>query len=142
MSRRAQRESVFKLLFRREFNSDEEMPEQLRLFFEDSEESGNISDEGKEEIEEKYGKIVEHMEEIDKIISDNAQGWTIPRMGKVDLTLIRLAVYEITFDDAVPNLVAIDEAVEIAKKFGGDSSPSFINGVLAKIVNAPGESNE
>ncbi|MBE6015961.1 MAG: transcription antitermination factor NusB [Lachnospiraceae bacterium] len=142
MSRRAQRESVFKLLFRREFNSDEEMPEQLRLFFEDSEESGNISDEGKEEIEEKYGKIVEHMEEIDKIISDNAQGWTIPRMGKVDLTLIRLAVYEITFDDAVPNLVAIDEAVEIAKKFGGDSSPSFINGVLAKIVNASGESNE
>ena len=55
-------------------------------------------------------------------------------MGKVDLTIIRLALYEILHDDAVPEKVAINEAVELAKKFGGDDSPSFINGVLGKLV--------
>ena len=141
MSRRAERESVFKLLFRREFNSDEEMPQQLEFFFEEKEESGKLTDSEKEEVEEKYAKIVERIDEIDAIISEHAEGWTIPRMGKVDLTLIRLAVYEMKFDESVPDLVAIDEAVEIAKRFGGESSPSFINGVLAKIVS-PGDKNE
>ncbi len=136
MSRRTNRESVFKLLFRREFNSDEEMPEQIQFFFQDNDESGKLGEEDKTAVEAKYNDVVNHMEEIDEIISKYAEGWTIPRMGKVDLTLIRLAVYEIKFDESVPNLVAIDEAVEIAKKFGGDSSPSFINGVLAKIVTA------
>ena len=142
MSRRAERESVFKLLFRREFNSDEEMPKQLEFFFNEKEESGKLTDDEKKEVEEKYDRIVEHIHEIDAIISEHAEGWTIPRMGKVDLTLIRLAVYEMKFDETVPDLVAIDEAVEIAKKFGGDSSPSFINGVLAKVVQTPGEKNE
>ena len=142
MSRRAERESVFKLLFRREFNSDEEMPQQLEFFFAEKEEAGKLSDKEKEEVEEKYQRIVDHIDEIDAIISEHAEGWTIPRMGKVDLTLIRLAVYEMKYDDTVPDLVAIDEAVEIAKRFGGDSSPSFINGVLAKIVSKPGDKNE
>lgn len=139
MSRRTNRESVFKLLFRREFNNDEEMPEQIQFFFQDNDESGKLNDEDKSSVEEKYNQVVANLEEIDSIISANAEGWTIPRMGKVDLTLIRLAVYEIKFDETVPSLVAIDEAVEIAKKFGGDSSPSFINGVLAKVVAAIGE---
>ena len=56
-------------------------------------------------------------------------------MGKVDLTILRLAVYEIEWDEEVPQGVAINEAVELAKRYGGEESPSFINGVLGKIVN-------
>lgn len=134
MSRRTERESVFKLLFRREFNSEEEMPEQIRFFFEDTEETGKLNDEAKASVEAKYNSVVNKIEEIDEIISGKSEGWSISRMGKVDLTLIRLAVYEIKFDQNVPDLVAVNEAVEIAKKFGGDSSPAFINGVLAKVM--------
>ena len=74
------------------------------------------------------------MEEIDQIIKDNAKGWTIDRIGKVELTIIRLAIFEIRFDDEVPAQVAINEAVELAKKFGPDKSAGFVNAVLAKLV--------
>ena len=63
-----------------------------------------------------------------------AQGWKTKRMGRVDLTILRLALYEMLYDDEVPEKVAINEAVELAKKFGGNESPAFINGVLAKLV--------
>ena len=142
MSRRTEREAVFKLLFRREFNSDEEMMQQISFFFDETEESGRLNDEEKEIVEGRYNRIVDFLPEIDNIISANAEGWDISRMGKVDLTIIRLAVFEIRFDDDIPELVAIDEAVEIAKKYGGDASPSFVNGVLAKVVVKPGENDE
>ena len=74
------------------------------------------------------------MEEIDEIIEQTATGWTIARMGKVDLAILRLAVYEMKKDEDIPVSVAINEAVELAKKFGQDESPSFINGVLAKLA--------
>ena len=63
-----------------------------------------------------------------------AEGWQTKRMGKVDLTILRLAVYEIKYDEDIPTGVAINEAVELAKKFGQDSSPAFVNGVLAKFA--------
>ena len=84
--------------------------------------------------EKVFDKIKEKLEEIDGQINEKAEKWTTSRMGKVDLTLIRLAVYEILFDDSVPAGVAINEAVELAKKFGQDASPSFVNGILAKFV--------
>ena len=71
---------------------------------------------------------------IDDMINKEAKGWDTTRMGKVDLTLIRLAVYEIKYDDEIPTGVAINEAVELAKKFGQDNSPAFVNGVLAKFA--------
>ena len=74
------------------------------------------------------------MKEIDAEINEKSTGWKTSRMGKVDLSIIRLAVYEIRFDEEVPEKVAINEAVELAKKFGTDESPAFINGVLAKFV--------
>ena len=55
-------------------------------------------------------------------------------MGKVDLTVLRLALYEMRYEESVPEKVAINEAVEIARKYGGDDSPSFVNGILAKLV--------
>ena len=63
-----------------------------------------------------------------------AQGWKTRRMGKVELTILRLALYEMLYDEEVPEKVAINEAVELAKKFGQGESPAFINGVLARLV--------
>lgn len=132
MNRRTLREHLFKLLFRIEFNSIEEMPEQCALFLEGMEEP--VSEKDSEEITERFNQVMDHLEEIDRLINEKAKGWTTDRMGKVDLTIIRLAVFEILFDDQVPAGVAINEAVELAKKFGQEESYSFVNGVLAKFV--------
>lgn len=132
MSRRELREQIFKLLFRVEFNKTEDMEEQKELFFEDEENKATGKD--AEYIGTKYDKIVERLAEIDEMINENAECWTTARMGKVELTILRLAVYEIKYDDAIPTSVAINEAVEIAKKFGQDGSASFINGVLSQFV--------
>lgn len=132
MSRRQLREQIFKLLFRVEFNSKEELEQQEAFFFADEE--NHADDEESAQIGEKFGRIVERLEEIDAELNQKAKGWSTDRMGKVDLTILRLAVYEIQHDDEVPTGVAINEAVELAKKFGQDSSPAFINGVLAKFA--------
>lgn len=133
MSRRELREQIFKLIFRVEFNDREEMEEQEQLFFS----GGGIEADEKdtEYISQKSGRILEKLDEIDELINTRAKGWTTQRMGKVDLTILRLAVYEIVFDDDIPTGVAINEAVELAKKFGQDESSSFVNGVLAKFTD-------
>lgn len=132
MTRRELREQIFKLLFRIEFNKAEEMEEQKELFFED--EDNHAEGKDGEYIRDKYDKIIEKLSEIDVMINEEAECWTTARMGKVEVTILRLAVYEIKFDDAIPSGVAINEAVELAKKFGQDGSASFINGVLAKFA--------
>lgn len=132
MSRRELREQIFKFIFRVEFNDREEMAEQEKLFFEDYE--LEIKEEDAAYISTKSNKILEKLDEIDEMINQNAKGWTTERMSKVDLTIIRLAVYEIKFDEDVPAGVAINEAVEIAKKFGQEESAGFVNGILAKFV--------
>lgn len=133
MSRRELREQIFKFIFRVEFNDREEMSEQERFFFDDDELAANEKDIGY--ISQKSEKILEKLDEIDELINTHAKGWTTQRMGKVDLTILRLAVYEIVFDEDIPTGVAINEAVELAKKFGQDESSSFVNGVLAKFTN-------
>ena len=132
MNRRSLREQVFKLLFRVEFNSKEEMEEQCRLFLEH--EDVEMAEQDADHIVSKYTAIHEKLEEIDNLINEKAKGWSTDRMGKVDLTIIRLAVYEMKYDDTIPEGVAINEAVELAKKFGQDESAGFINGVLAKFA--------
>ena len=132
MSRRELREQIFKLIFRAEFYDKEELPEQEKLFFEDYE--LNMKPEDETYITEKSNKILEKLDEIDGMINQEAKGWTTERMGKIELTILRLAIYEIKFDEDVPAGVAINEAVEIAKKFGQEESAGFVNGVLAKFV--------
>ena len=132
MSRRELREQIFKLLFRIEFNAKEEMQEQVGLFFEEEENQADAADTAY--ISEKFQKICDKLEEIDATLNEKVEGWDTGRMGKVDLTVLRLAVYEILFDEEIPTGVAINEAVELAKKFGQDSSSSFVNGVLAKFA--------
>lgn len=131
MSRRELREQIFKLLFRVEFNSPEDMPEQEELFFEDEDAA---TDGDAAYVSEKYHKISEKLSEIDALLNEKASGWDTGRMSKVDLTILRLAVYEICYDEDVPTGVAINEAVELAKKFGQDASYGFVNGVLAKFA--------
>ena len=131
MTRRQLRENVFKMLFRVEFHDEKEMPEQLALFEDEVE---PISEDEKIYMTNKYNDIYAHIEELDAAINEASKGWKTTRMGKVDLTVLRLAVYEIMFDEEIPTGVAINEAVELAKKFGQDTSPSFVNGVLAKFA--------
>lgn len=148
MTRSELREHCFKMLFCADFYPAEEKEEQLERYFAEPIED-DMTPEGVEEIlhdvamsekHEEYLKkktedIMCKVPELDARINEVAQGWKTKRMGKVELTILRLALYEMLHDDEVPEKVAINEAVELAKKFGGDDSPAFINGVLAKLVS-------
>ncbi|WP_022755056.1 transcription antitermination factor NusB [Butyrivibrio fibrisolvens] len=143
MKRSEEREQVFKLLFRVEFNPIEEMAEQEELFSADLPESEDLfmnsdakrlSEKDADKIRERYEKIAAKLPQIDEMINEKTLGWDTERMAKVDLTIIRLAIFEIKFDEDIPTGVAINEAVELAKKFGQDGSASFVNGVLAKFA--------
>ena len=131
MSRRELREQIFKLLFRVEFNRVEDMPEQEQLFFEDEDAA---QEEDAAYVSEKFRKIFDKLSDIDSRLNEKAEGWDTTRMSKVVLTILRLAVYEICYDENVPTGVAINEAVELAKKFGQDASSGFVNGILAKFA--------
>ena len=130
MTRREIREQVFKMLFRVEFYNQEEMSEQIALCEDDA---CSWKEKDKTYIFEKVEKISEKIEEIDAKINEVSEGWKTGRMGKVDLTLIRLAVYEMKYGET-PIGVAINEAVELAKRFSSDEAPAFINGVLGKVI--------
>lgn len=135
MRRREQREHIFKLLFMAEFNSEEEMDEQLAMYFDSLEE---VEEKDTEYMSEKYKNVLEHLGEIDELLNETSKGWKTKRMSRVDLTALRLAVYELKFDTDVPTGVAINEAVELAKRFGGEASGSFVNGILGKIARVEG----
>lgn len=132
MGRSELRQHVFRMLFLIEFNGKEEMPEQVELYFDKIEE---LEEKDREYIEKKYAAIVEKVEEIDAMLNEHTTGWKTSRMNKVDLTILRLATYELKWDEDVPVGVAINEAVELAKKYSSDEGPAFINGVLAKLAN-------
>ncbi len=132
MNRSELREQVFKLLFRVEFNPMEDMSEQEELFTTTSDKEFSTKD--ADYIREKYENIASKLPEIDEAINKETTGWNTSRIAKVDLTILRLAIYEIKYDESVPTGVAINEAVELAKKFGQEGSPSFVNGVLAKFA--------
>ncbi len=134
MKRREQREQIFALLFRVEFNTPEEMDEQVSMYVDEMKEVEPLSEKDEEYIVGKYKKIADRITEIDGILNEASQTWKTSRMSRVDLTVLRLAVYEMKFDEDIPEKVAINEAVELAKKYGGDESPAFVNGVLAHVA--------
>lgn len=131
MKRTEMREHIFRMVFSYEFNSDQEMPQQMQLYFE------QLDQEPKEEdmayIRDKALNVILKYEEIDEMLNEHVTGWKTSRMNKVDLSILRLAVYEMKYDEDVPVGVAINEAVELAKKYSGDEGPAFINGVLARL---------
>lgn len=143
MGRHELREQVFRLLFRVEFHSPEDMTEQKSLFGSDfpaEDTAESISEKDTAYITDRCGKIQDKLSEIDRIINDNTEGWDTSRMGKVELSVLRLAVYEMIFDEDIPDSVAINEAVEIAKKYGQESSGAFVNAILGKVSKS-GDSN-
>lgn len=131
MMRSELREHVFKMLFQIEFNDAEDMPERLKNYFELLEDA---ADKDREYIQKKYEAVIAKMPEIDSLLNENAKGWKTTRMNKVDLSVLRLAVYEMKWDEDIPEGVAINEAVELAKRFGGENSGSFVNGILGKLA--------
>lgn len=131
MSRSELREHIFRMLFRIEFNNEAELQEQETLYFDLLEE---FSENDREYILNKYRAIKEKVEEIDALLNELSEGWKTTRMNRVDLTILRLATYELKWDEEVPTGVAINEAVELAKRYSSDQGPSFVNGVLAKVV--------
>ncbi len=133
MKRTYIRENIFKILFRVEFHDMAELEQQIDFYFEGLERE--VEAEDKKYIKDKVIAIAEKTEAIDTIIDEYSEGWPASRLGKAELAIMRLAVYEIKDDDDIPVNVAINEAIELAKKYGSDSAPSFINGVLAKLIN-------
>lgn len=132
MTRRESRKNIFILLFCSEFHDREDIKEQEELYFNNPD--INITGEDAVYIREKVNAVLEKKEEIDNAIENVAVNWKTDRMGKVELTLIRLAYYEMRYDDTVPTAVAINEAIELAKHYGSDESGSFVNGILAKLL--------
>ena len=131
MTRRALREQVFFMLFRVEFHSAEEMEEQMKLYEEQLE---GCSEKDTAYILDKFKGIVEKLDEIDAAIGEASKGWKVSRMAKVDLALIRLAVYEMRYEEDVPVKVAINEAIELAKQNEKKKSTEIVKGVLAKLA--------
>ena len=158
MSRKLAREIAFKIVFSNNFQfedteiNDLENTEEIRkaqlleniIGDKNSEEdtknvNDDISAEDKKYITEVTEGVAEKIEELDEKIKPYLKGWTMDRIGKTDLAILRLAVYEIFYRDDIPYKVSINEAVELAKSFCDDSSPSFINGVLAGIISSLSE---
>ena len=131
MSRRTARELAFKLLFQLEIQK-EEPEEQINLFADEN----NLEDSDRDYIFNVVNGTRESLNQIDKTIEQYLKGWKISRISKVDLSILRLATYEILNREDIPSNVSINEAVEIAKKYSGEESGAFINGVLAKFIKA------
>lgn len=127
------REATFLILFRAEFLGAEDFCFQISDFFKDED---FFKEEEKEYISGKILDIASRITQIDEKLDEVSVGWKTKRMTKVDLTVLRLACYEIMYEDAVPVATSINDAVELAKNYGTENSGSFVNGVLAKIVES------
>lgn len=131
MNRSAMREQAFKLIYSLEIQNENEIEENIELYIE----TNDIEDQNAQKyIKEIVTGIKEKDEEIIKLISKNLkENWKIERISKINLAILKLAIYEIKYTET-PFKVVINEAVELAKSYGEDSSKNFVNGVLASIV--------
>lgn len=127
MNRIKQREQAFFLIFQNMFKANADEEESISLYSEVNEDVGEYAS-------LVYSGVASKSDELDEIISQYLNNWKINRIPKVNLAILRLAVYEIKYVDDVPNSVAINEAVELAKKYSGADDSSFINGVLGSVV--------
>ena len=132
MTRSEMREHVFKLILRVPFHDKNELREQIDYYFDDL---TDVYEKDYEYIKNKALLVCELSDELDEKINSVSEGWPVDRIGKAELAIMRLAVYEMLYDDDIPVNVAINEAVELAKSYGSDdNAASFVNGVLAKLV--------
>ena len=136
MKRSAIRELTFRIIYSLEIQKAENLEEQIELYLECNEVE---DEEAKEYIKDAIFGINEHIEEIQELIEKNLKAdWKIDRISKIDLSLLKLAIYEIKYKE-IPYKVAINESLELAKKYGEETSKNFINGILASVVKEIGE---
>lgn len=127
MNRSEMREQAFLLLFEKEFFKDLSCEDIVEIF---DENVAPISEYGKSAFE----NTVIHTAEIDDIITKYLKGWKLQRLPKVNLSILRLALYEIIYEENVPSSASVNEAVELAKKYSGKDDGSFVNGVLRSYL--------
>ena len=137
MSRKKARDNAFKCVYELEFGRDENIEKILKNCYE---ENNNNADE-KEYIESVLKGIKENLAEIDNIILSKLKSWSFDRIAKIDLAILRLAIYEIKYIEDIPEKVSANEAVELAKTYGNNDSKSFVNGVIAIVIESKEENN-
>ncbi len=135
MSRTTAREHAFKILYQMQV-APEEIESTVSLYLENFAEE-TVNEQDRAFIVQEIVGTTSREKELDEKISGALKGWTLNRLSKVDLAILRLAVYEILHDDSIPESVSINEAINLAKKYSQDAAPAFINGVLGSVV--PGE---
>lgn len=144
MSRKLAREVAFKLIFETFFQKEEEVEKLEKLLWADEEnDKSGITEEDDKYIKEITSGVVDKKTELDAQITKYLkEGWTLERLSKIDVSILLLSTYEILYRDDIPYKVSVNEAVEIAKIFSDEASPSFINGVLAEIISAKNKDNK
>lgn len=130
MSRRISRENAMKILYQFQFR-DDDVAGQIEVFINELDEVDRLQ---KDFFLDIVHGVVDNKKEIDELIEVHTKGWSIERMPKVDLAIMRLAIYELLHRDDIPSNVSINEAVELAKKYSTEQSGNFINGILGKIL--------
>lgn len=125
------REQVFILLFQTDYHDRESLSQQVEDYLQTLEDAGKKD---LKQITDKYHGVMEHLEELDDYITRYSRGWEISRLAKADVAILRVAVYEMLYDEKVPVGVAINEAVELAKTYGTENSPAFVNGLLGNVA--------
>lgn len=129
MGRRASRETAMKLLYQMEIQKSDKS-EQIEMALEDE----SFTEKDKKYIRNIIDGVNEKVAIIDSIIEKNAMGWKINRVSKIDLSILRIGIYEILYREDIPFSVSVNEAVELAKKYSNDDAGSFVNGLLAKVT--------
>ena len=132
MNRREQREQIFKILFGVEFHSAEELDEQIALY--NGRTWRKFRQKEADYILNKVHSIVEHLDDLDSSLNAASKNWKTTRMAKAELSILRLAAYEIKYEEDIPVSVSINEAVELAKAYGSDQGPAFVNGILSGLA--------
>lgn len=132
MSRKKARDNAFKCIYELEFGKDENLDKILEYCYEENEDKPSEI----EYIEMVVRGVKENLDEIDEIILSKLKNWSLDRIAKIDLAILRLAIYEIKYLDDIPEKVSANEAVELAKTYGNNDSRNFVNGVIAAVIES------
>ena len=137
MGRKKARDNAFKCIYELEFIKDKSLDDILSNCYEEN----NNSEEEKQYIQIILNGVKENIEKIDSIILSKLKNWSLDRIAKIDLAILRLAIYEVLYVDSIPDKVSANEAVELAKTYGNNDSKSFVNGVIAKVIEDKEDGN-
>ena len=125
---------VFQIPFHKEYDA-ETLAEAYHDYFNGLDENKHPDDKSAAYLIRTTSGLLDNLQQIDESITNYLKGWRLERLNRVDLAVLRLSVYEILYEQDIPSIAVINEAVELAKRFGDDESPSFINGLLGSIIN-------